>query len=80
MKDRSCYFCKYYKDEYCENLELKPCCPKYGCDDFNKRPNYIERDLLDKIKEEIKREREETYKMLGHEFGFDRIVTYTETI
>jgi len=37
-KDRNCQSCKYYKDGYCENLELKPCYPQKGCDDFeNKR-------------------------------------------
>lgn len=31
---KNCYFCKYYKDGYCENLELKPWYPQKGCDDF----------------------------------------------
>lgn len=35
--ERNCETCKYYKDGYCENLELKPCYPQKGCDDFSKR-------------------------------------------
>jgi len=35
--ERNCYFCEYYKDGYCENLELKPCYPQKGCDDFSKQ-------------------------------------------
>lgn len=35
--ERNCQFCKYYKDGYCENLELKPCYPQNGCEDFSKR-------------------------------------------
>ena len=37
ISSRNCYFCKYYKDGYCENLELKPCYPQKGCKDFSKR-------------------------------------------
>lgn len=33
--ERNCQFCNYYKDGYCENLELKPCYPQKGCDDFS---------------------------------------------
>ncbi len=33
--ERNCQTCKYYKDGYCENLELKPCYPQKGCDDFS---------------------------------------------
>ena len=37
-EDRRCEYCKYYKDEYCENLDIKPCYPEDGCSDFeNKR-------------------------------------------
>lgn len=37
-KDRSCEYCKYYKDGYCENLDIIPCYPKVGCSYFeNKR-------------------------------------------
>lgn len=32
-----------YKDGYCENLELKPCYPQKGCDDFSKR-NELEKN------------------------------------
>lgn len=32
---KNCNFCKYYKDGYCENLELKPYYPQKGCDDFS---------------------------------------------
>ena len=36
--ERNCQSCKYYKDEYCENLDMIPCYPKDGCSDFeNKR-------------------------------------------
>ena len=35
--EKNCQSCKYYKDGYCENLELKPCYPQKGCDDFSKR-------------------------------------------
>ena len=35
--ERNCQSCKYYKDGYCENLELKPCYPLKGCEDFSKR-------------------------------------------
>lgn len=33
---RDCQSCKYYKDGYCENLELKPNYPNVGCDYFDK--------------------------------------------
>ena len=42
---RNCYICKYYKDGYCKNLELKPCYPKKGCDDFSKR-NELKKDTI----------------------------------
>lgn len=32
----NCQSCKYYKDEYCENLEVKPCYPQKGCEYFSK--------------------------------------------
>lgn len=35
--ERNCQSCKYYKDGYCENLELKPCYPQKGCEDFSER-------------------------------------------
>lgn len=35
--ERNCHFCKYYKDGYCENLELKPYYPQKGCEDFSSR-------------------------------------------
>ena len=35
--ERNCQSCKYYKDGYCKNLELKPCYPQKGCEDFSKR-------------------------------------------
>ena len=34
---RNCQSCEYYKDGYCENLELKPCYPQKGCDDFENK-------------------------------------------
>lgn len=43
--ERNCQFCKYYKDGYCENLELKPCYPQNGCEDFSKR-NELEKDTM----------------------------------
>lgn len=33
--EKNCQSCKYYKDGYCENLELKPYYPQKGCDDFS---------------------------------------------
>lgn len=33
--ERNCQYCKYYKNGYCENLELKPYYPEKGCDDFS---------------------------------------------
>ena len=42
---RNCYICKYYKDGYCKNLELKPCYPKKGCNDFSKR-NELKKDTI----------------------------------
>ena len=48
--ERNCQTCKYYKDGYCENLELKPCYPQKGCDDFENK----DLDVLDKIRAEIK--------------------------
>jgi hypothetical protein len=35
IRSRNCYSCNYYKDGYCENLELKPCYPQKGCEDFS---------------------------------------------
>lgn len=35
--EKNCQSCKYYKDGYCEDLELKPYYPQKGCDDFSKR-------------------------------------------
>lgn len=32
--EKNCQSCIYYKDGYCENLELKPYYPQKGCDDF----------------------------------------------
>lgn len=43
--ERNCQSCKYYKDGYCENLELKPCYPQKGCDDFSKR-NELKKDTI----------------------------------
>lgn len=43
--ERNCQTCKYYKDEYCENLELKPCYPQKGCNDFIKR-NELKKDTI----------------------------------
>ena len=37
-------------------------------------------DVLDKIRAEIKHEREEAYKMFGHALGFDKIATYDKCI
>lgn len=43
--ERNCQSCKYYKDGYCKNLELKPCYPQKGCDDFSKR-NELKKDTM----------------------------------
>lgn len=37
-------------------------------------------DVLDQIRAEIEHEREETYKMLGCELGFDKIAAYDKCI
>ena len=46
--ERNCQSCKYYKDGYCENLELKPCYPLKGCEDFSKRNELtiFEQDII----------------------------------
>ena len=43
--EKNCQSCKYYKDGYCENLELKPCYPQKGCGDFSKR-NELKKDTM----------------------------------
>ena len=43
--ERNWYSCKYYKDGYCENLELKPCYPQKGCEDFSKL-NELKKDTM----------------------------------
>lgn len=43
--ERNCQSCKYYKDGYCENLELTPCYPKKGCEDFRRR-NELKKDTM----------------------------------
>lgn len=48
--ERNCHSCNYYKDGYCENLELKPCYPQKGCDDFENK----DLGVLDKLRAEIK--------------------------
>lgn len=42
---RNCQLCKFYKDGYCENLELEPCYPQKGCEDFSKR-NELKKDTM----------------------------------
>ena len=34
---KNCYSCRYYKNGYCENLELQPNYPTIGCDDFENK-------------------------------------------
>lgn len=41
MNNKNCYLCKHYKNEYCENLELRPQHPSTGCDYFEKCEDYI---------------------------------------
>ena len=41
----NCQLCEFYKDGYCENLELKPCYPSKGCEDFSKR-NELKKDTI----------------------------------
>ncbi len=50
-QERNCKSCIYYKDEYCEVLDIKPCYPQKGCDYFSKRKG--KSDVLDKIRVEI---------------------------
>lgn len=45
ITERNCQSCEYYKDEYCENLELKPCYPQKGCDDFTKRDSHLYNEI-----------------------------------
>lgn len=35
--ERHCPDCRYWENGFCKNLELKPCYPQKGCDDFSKR-------------------------------------------
>jgi hypothetical protein len=55
--ERNCQTCKYYKDGYCENLELKPCYPSKGCGDFSKRFEVISIEVLNKIRKRIELEK-----------------------
>ena len=57
--ERNCQSCKYYKDGYCMDLELKPCYPQKGCEDFSKQ-NELKRDTI-QILDEIRAEIEEKY-------------------
>lgn len=43
--ERNCQSCNYYNDGYCEHLELKPCYPQKGCEDFSKR-NELKKDTI----------------------------------
>lgn len=43
--ERNCQSCRYYKNGYCNNLELKPYYPQKGCDDFIKR-NELKKDTI----------------------------------
>lgn len=55
MADRNCQSCGNYKDEYCSELDMKPCYPEKGCDYFSER-NKLKEDtmqILDKIRAEI---------------------------
>lgn len=35
--ERNCQFCKSYKNEYCDVLDMKPCYPELGCDYFSEQ-------------------------------------------
>lgn len=61
--ERNCQTCKYYKDGYCENLELKPYYPQEGCEDYEIVKHAVYKsfddpcDIVDFINEhEIKKE------------------------
>ena len=47
--ERNCQTCKYYKDGYCENLELKPCYPSKGCGDFENKGDKEWVSVLDEL-------------------------------
>lgn len=62
--ERNCQSCKYYKDGYCENLELKPCYPQKGCDDFSevKKINIeISNEQIEQMIKEAVNERVKTW-------------------
>lgn len=35
IKDRNCYSCDNYKNEYCSVVDMKPYYPEKGCDYFS---------------------------------------------
>lgn len=54
MADRNCQACDNYKDEYCSELDMKPCYPKNGCDYFSRQNKLNKAGLMDMPKEMIK--------------------------
>ena len=48
---------------------------------FDEEPlRYIPLTVIEKIREEIDREKNETYKMLGYTLGFDKIAAYDKCL
>ena len=50
--EKNCQLCNFYKDEYCETLDLKPCYPQEGCDFFSKK-NELKKDTMQILEEYI---------------------------
>ena len=47
---RNCNFCGHYKDEYCDELDIKPCYPEKGCDYFETHVINIQ-EIYEKVKD-----------------------------
>lgn len=71
--EKNCQSCKYYKDGYCENLELKPNYPEKACDYFNRQKEMthidamgfdLEEQLNNLIENAVKEEDKERFKAL----------------
>lgn len=75
-KKPNCHFCDHLKDEYCEVLDINPCCPEKGCDYFEPRMGRIHEiceeikklsERMEDIEKEIKKEKEEEIERLKAE-------------
>lgn len=55
--ERNCQFCKSYKNEFCDVLDMEPCYPELGCDYFSEREE-LKKDtiqVLNKIRAKIEK-------------------------